>query len=124
MLTVGDLERTDKERSKIKKEFYKKMYEDLSKKVKHASLLHHKECIVNIPQFIFGFPSYDTTKATKYMQRQFELGGFRCVILGTDNLHISWNLKRASLPERVSTEKPPDELPSFVNLKKLANKYR
>lgn len=124
MLTVSELERSEKERAKVKKEFYKKMYDDLSKKVKHAALLHQKQCILKVPHFVFGFPSYDITKATKYMQRQFELGGFRSVIMGPDQLHISWERKKATpLPTR-GPDKPPDELPSFVNLKKLANKYR
>lgn len=127
MLTVSELENTEYERMKIKKEFYKKVYEDLSKKITNASSLKRKNIILKIPTFIFGYPKYDVSKTSKYMIRQFEKGGFQCIPLQENQIYVTWEKPqetKTTKPVQQEQEKELDELPSFVNLKKLANKYR
>lgn len=127
MLTVSELEKTEYERMKIKKEFYKKVYEDLSKKITNASSLKRKNIILKIPTFLFGYPKYDVSKTSKYMIRQFEKGGFQCIPLQENQIYVTWEKPQETKtvkPLQQEPEKELDELPSFVNLKKLANKYR
>ena len=132
MLTVSKLERTEQERIKLKKEFYKRVYDDLSKKVTNASNFKRKNIILTIPAFYFGYPRYDVVKTTAYMKRQFEKGGFTCMLFDTNRLYVSWEKekdqkKRDPIQETVERVEVPPELnhiPDFINLKKLANKYR
>lgn len=128
MLTVSELEKTEYERLKIKKDFYKKVYEDLSKKITNASSLKRKNIILKIPAFLFGYPRYDVSKTTKYMMRQFEKGGFQCMCLQENQIYVTWEKPQEQRKgieiSNQEHEKELDELPSFVNLKKLANKYR
>ena len=127
MLTVSELENTEYERMKIKKEFYKKVYEDLSKKITNASSLKRKNIILKIPTFLFGYPKYDVSKTSKYMSRQFEKGGFQCITLQENQIYVTWEKPQETKfvkPVQQEAEREIDELPSFVNLKKLANKYR
>ena len=130
MLTVSKLERTEQERLKLKKEFYKRVYDDLSKKVTNASNFKRKNIILTIPAFYFGYPRYDVVKTTHYIKRQFEKGGFTCMLIDTNQLYVSWEREQRGkdpIQETVERVEVPQELthiPDFINLKKLANKYR
>lgn len=124
MLTVDDLSRSETKRQETKKEMYKKIYETLSKKIKHASSLHRHDVFVTVPSFVFGYPAFDIQKATEYMRRQFQRGGFDCEAVDTNTLHISWAKKKKSAPASTQETEDPEMFPSFVNLKKIANKYR
>lgn len=123
MLTVDELSRSETKRQEIKKEMYKKIYETLSKKIKHASSLHRHDVFVTVPSFVFGYPAFDIQKATEYMRRQFQRGGFDCDYVDNRTLHVSWGKKKKSEPPPSVTE-DQEIFPSFVNLKKIANKYR
>ena len=123
MLTVDKLSQCDTKRQEIKKEMYKKIYETLSKKIRHASSLHRHDVFVTVPSFVFGYPSFDIQKATEYMRRQFQRGGFDCEVIDTKTLHVSWGKKKKE-ESPIDVGEDVDMFPSFVNLKKYANKYR
>ena len=67
-----------------------------------------------------GHPAFDRRKATLYIKRQLERGGFIVKHTNDYELYITWNIKKKKQEEPVLEE----EFPSFINLKKAANKYR
>tara|TARA_R110002073_G_scaffold297494_1_gene463752 strand:- start:121 stop:531 length:411 start_codon:yes stop_codon:yes gene_type:complete len=133
MLSVQDVEKIEKNRRDIKKTIYKKIYEQLSKKIKNSVELGHRFVCLRIPPFLMGQPAYDARKASVYIMRQFRLGGFKVYPTSSIDMVITWDIKKStpiSLPAQyhqpVELQPPVDEdgLPSLINLKKLASQYK
>lgn len=131
-ISINEIHKIEDNRKKIKKETYKKIYDQVSKKIKNAVELGQKNVFVRIPTFILGLPSYDVEKACIYVQRQFINGGFYVCKTSEIDLYISWckekNKKSKSQSQsqhEMDTDMIDDpSLPSLVNLKKLASRYK
>lgn len=127
MISVQEIHELENRRKLIKKEIYKKLYEDVSRKIRGAVSVGHKQTIARVPTYIFGYPTYDHGKACSYVKRQLEHSGFEVYKFDMGELYISWNKKReggASLPAPVGGTEEEDDFPTFINLKKIANKLR
>lgn len=131
LISINEIHKIEDNRKKIKKETYKKIYDQVSKKIKNAVELGQKNVFVRIPTFILGLPSYDVGKACIYVQRQFINGGFYVCKTSEIDLYISWckeknkKPKSHSQPAEMDTDMIDDpSLPSLVNLKKLASRYK
>ena len=128
-LTVHDVQKIEKTRKEIKKEIYKKIYDQLSKKLKSAVELCQKQVILRVPSYMLGYPAYDLQKAGDYIQRQFERGGFIVHRMSTVDIYVSWNIKQnkksgAKPPTSAPSLEDDTSLPTLINLKKLASKYK
>jgi|SRR5210317_379094 hypothetical protein len=128
MISVNEISKIAEKRNKLRKETYIKIYEQISKKVRQSAEFGNKFLLVSIPSFVVGFPAFDRLKAMHYIKRQLDLGGFSTRIVGEHEIYISWSTKKKSSnthppKEEILTEEFGD-FPSFVNLKKVANKYR
>ena len=123
MLTIDEIHKIEKNRNDIKKEIYKKIYEQFSRKIKNSVQLGQKSVILTVPNFMVGYPTYDVPKAAKYLMRQLMNGGFTVTLIGVRDLHVSWAKKEKSTPEP-PREDDQHDIPSLVNLKKLASKHR
>lgn len=126
MISVNEISKIAEKRNKLRKETYVKIYEQISKKVRQSAEFGNKFLLASIPSFVVGFPAFDRIKALHYIKRQLDLGGFTTRIVGEHELYIAWTTKKKSTPqpkEEILTEEFGD-FPSFVNLKKVANKYR
>ena len=126
MISVDEISKIADKRNKLRKETYVKIYEQVSKKIRQTVELGHKFLVVQIPAFLVGFPTFDRLKATQYIKRQLDLGGFDTRCIGDHEIYITWSIKKknkAVSNETMDTEEFGD-FPSFVNLKKVANKYR
>jgi hypothetical protein len=125
MISVEEIHSLEQKRKTIKKEIYTKIYEDISRKIRNAAGIGHKQIIAHVPGYLFGYPTYDHGKASNYMKRQFEYSGFFVTVLSPGELYISWkreDKKQPPLP--VHQEDEQEDFPTFVNLKKIANKLR
>ena len=126
MISVEEIHSLENKRKTIKKEIYTKIYEDISRKIRAAVGLGHKQIIVHIPGYLFGYPTYDHRKASIYMKRQLEHSGFFVTVLSPGELYISWKRednKQTPLP-KYDQQEDEEDFPTFVNLKKVANKLR
>lgn len=125
MLSINDVVKVDYERKRIRKEIYKRIYEQFCKKVKQSTEMGYKHALLTVPSFVFGYPAFDRHMAVDYIKRQFELGGFEVHKVEPFSLYVYWNIKKEK--PTVSEKKVDDDeidFPSFINLKKAANKYR
>ena len=122
MLSINDVTKIDEKRKQIKKEIYKKIYEQFSGKIKQSVVLGHKQIFLTVPTFLLGYPVFDRRLAAKYIARQFQLGGFTVKLLSDFDIYVSWVVPKKK-KEKVEDEEETD-LPNLLNLKKMANQYR
>jgi len=111
----------------MKKELYKKIYEDLVRRIRNAVTFGQKQILLHVPSYMFGYPTYDLLKVTQYMKRQLEHAGFTIYGITPGELYVSWIREKKDVPSVPPRGLPPpdeDEFPTFVNLKKIANKLR
>lgn len=124
MISINDVTKIDDRRRQIKKEIYKRIYEQFARKIRKSVEYGNKQIFLTIPTFVIGYPTFDRAAATQYVARQFANGGFNVRIVGEYEIYINW------IKERSKTEKYTDEtisetnFPDLVNLKKIANKFR
>ncbi len=118
------------ERQKIKKEAYIKIYEQFSRQLQYAVDANQKQVFLQVPGFMIGCVSYDTSQAAVYLKRQFTRAGFDVTDVTDSSFVVSWFSQGAKkVQERVSEpleQYVPDTegLPSLINLKKAANRFR
>ena len=123
-LTIQEIQRLDEKRSKIKKEIYTRIYDDCCRKIRSAASLGETQVFLKLPTFLFGYPTFDILKASKYIKRQLEHGGFSVVVISDPReLYVSWKQPKGTQPIAVPQEEDVT-LPNLMNLKKLANKLR
>ena len=122
MLSINDVTKIDEKRKQIKKEIYKKIYEQFSGKIKQSVELGHKQIFLTVPTFLLGYPVFDRRLAAKYIARQFQLGGFTVKLLSDFDIYVSWVVPKKK-KEKVEDDEETD-LPNLLNLKKMANQYR
>ena len=124
----------------IKKQTYKQILEQVSRKIKNASLSGKEHLVVTIPVFVMGCPSFDQKTAAIYIERQLKNGGYKTRFINEISILVDWTKDRPPPPDH-----PPDpgrpqgvkrakkterdvleeeyQLPSLINLKKYAQKY-
>jgi len=113
----------EKKRSDVKKETYKALLEQFSRKIKTSSELGNKECILRVPPFVVGYPRYDIARAVLYMCRQLERLGYTVNLVGPFDIKVEWHMKSEPTVEQ-EIETPDLFFPSLVNLHKAAGKIR
>jgi len=122
MISINDIIQIDDKRKKIKKEIYKKIYDQFASKIKQCVELGHKQVFLTVPVILIGYPVFDRSAAARYVARQFQLGGFTVQIVSEFDIYVSWVVPKKK-KEREETEEEVT-FPDLMNLKKMANKYR
>jgi hypothetical protein len=123
MININDIIEIDDKKKRIKKEIYKKIYDQFSSKIKQCVELGHKQVFLTVPVILIGYPVFDRSAAARYIARQFELGGFVVQLMGDHDVYVSWNVSKKK-KERETEYEDDVEFPNLMNLKKMANKYR
>ena len=124
MINASDIAGIEMNRKRNKKELYKKIHEQFCRKIRHTVELGGKCVFLRVPAVVFGFPTYDRSQACTYLKRQLELGGFTVQVLTSIDLCITWGLPNRENKIHTTIVSDDTDLPSFINLKKMANKYR
>jgi len=122
MISIDDVTKIDEKRKQIRKEIYKKIYDQFSAKIKQTVELGHKQIFLTVPAFLIGYPVFDRSAAARYIARQFVLGGFTVKLVSDNDIYVSWIIPKK---KKVKVEKDEEvDFPNLMNLKKIANKYR
>lgn len=121
MISAKDLAEKEKKRQNIKKELYKAILEQFSRKIKASFDLGSKSTVLIVPSFMIGYPKYDLPTAVKYMGRQLIRLGYRVKLQSPVSYEVSWEKVK---PEEQEVAEPEFEFPSLMNLKKAAEKYK
>jgi hypothetical protein len=125
MLSIDDVTKIDEKRKQIKKEIYRKIYEQFSSKIKQSVEMGHKQIFLTVPVILVGYPVFDRAQAARYVARQFTLGGFTARVISDYDLYVSWIVpKKKKEKEKKEEEQEGGEFPNLMNLKKIASLYR
>ena len=122
MINVSEIFNIEYSRKNNKKEIYKKIFEQFSRKIRCTVELGGKTVMLRVPFVVFGYPTFDRSRACVYLKRQLELSGFSVQSISTIDLCVTWSSPRKDKP--VEARNDDDGIPSFINLKQMANKYR
>jgi len=125
MINVAELQKEHDTRNNIKRDTFNKILEDLTRIIKNRAQFGQKECFLNIPAFVIGKPLYSVRQATKYVIHRMKQKGFKVYDGGGNEIYVSWRIEEANkpIPSR-DIEEDEFMIPSFVNLKKSANRVR
>ena len=118
-MILRDIIKIEKKRTDIKKQIYQRIFDQFIRKIKMSVELGQKQVFLQVPAFLFGFPTFDRAKATDYLKRQLDRSGFNVTKVDEYNLYVSWF--KATKPQKESEEQ--SELPNLANLRKLAIQY-
>jgi len=121
-VSAKDIAKMEHTRKSVRKEYYKALLEQFSRKILTSVQLGKKDCIVNVPVFLVGFPKYDLATTVQYMCRQLQRLGYIVDLMGPVDIRIRW--KQLPVSEMLPEEIEEIEMPSLVNLKKAANRIR
>ena len=129
MINVKDIRKIEEAKTRVRKETYKKIYEQFCRKIQNTVALGQKQVMLQVPPVLLGFPIYNIDSASVYLKRQLELSGFNTVLVSSGILYVSWLPEPKKAPVSQAVESSPtslfdDTLPSLINLKKAANRAR
>jgi len=119
MITAQEIQLVEAQRRSVRKETYKHILEQFDKKIRKAVRIGQKSVLLEVPTFVWGFPMYDHGSATLYLERQLDKLGYK-VNRNAHYLAISWGKSRGD--EKPPLENVEEDLPSLVNLRKIASK--
>jgi hypothetical protein len=125
MISVRDIQKIENEKNKARKDTFREILKQFDKKIRYAVEVNEKQVFLSVPAMIFGYPLYDIKSATMYLARQLKRLGYTVQELGGPNLYVTWELKRNNNHYEESEDKQDEfELPTLVNLKKMASQIR
>ena len=124
MISVDEISRLADKKNRLKKETYTKLYEQATRRIRQSVEFGTKYAVFQVPTILLGYPTFDRFKATLYIKRQLENGGFTVVIRGDHELHITWKIKKTPRVSDQGSSETTEDFPSLINLKKAANRYR
>lgn len=124
-VTAKEMAALEKARQNVKKETYKALLDQFSRKIRTSHELGHKSALLTVPPFVVGFPRYDLPKAVRYLCRQLQKLGYTVDLSGPVSFRVRWDRKaRSTAQEELLEDEPLDLLPGLVNLQKMAQKIR
>ena len=121
-VSAQDIAKMEHARKNARKEFYKALLEQFCRKIKTSVQLGQRECLLTVPVFLVGFPKYDLPTTVRYMCRQLERLGYIVNLVGPLDIKVWW--KKPPVHQMLPEEVEEVELPSLVNLQKMASSLR
>jgi hypothetical protein len=122
MISVKDLAEKNRVRQEIKKQIYKSILEQFSRKIKARFDLGDKQTTLTVPPFVVGFPRYDLAEAVRYIGRQLVRLGYRVNMVAPTSYQVSWEKLKEKEPITEEIVEPEFSFPSLMNLKKTAER--
>lgn len=122
VLSAKQIGALGKKRDEARKEYYRTLLEQFSRKIKASVERGERDAIVTVPAFVIGFPRYDLSVTVQYMSRQLQRLGYIVTLVGPLNIRVQWSTPKSE--EECEIQEPEIFLPSLVNLKKTAHSLR
>jgi hypothetical protein len=127
-LSLEDIEKKNAAKRELKKEVLTKILTMASNRISTCYSLGRTDTLVEIPEMVFGYPSYNLSFVTVYINKQLQNLGYSTSIMGPGIIHVSWvlhatktiQIKKITAPQ----QQQPTDLDSLANLKKTANMLR
>lgn len=123
MISVKDIQKIESERRSARKETYREILKQFDKKIRYAVEVGDRQVFLSTPSMLLGYPLYDVDSATVYLARQLRHLGYQVQELGGPNLYVTWDV-RGSTDQEVHVFDDGGDIPSLINLKKVASRIR
>lgn len=127
MISASEIALKERARRNLRKETYRSILEQFSRKIKAASERRESSAACVVPPFVMGFPMYPFEEAMAYLRRQLVLSGYT-VRQGLDPglFIVTWEKARPKAVEIVGDGPDPgdDIFSSLANLQKTAQQIR
>ena len=122
-MSVKDIQKIESERRRARKETYTEILKQFDKKIRYAVEVGDRQVFLSTPNMLLGFPLYDVNSATSYLARQLRHLGYHVQEIGGPNLYVTWDV-RGSVDQEVHVFDDGGDIPSLINLKKVASRIR
>lgn len=122
MISVEDIKKIQQKRKKILKDTYTAIYHQFCKKIKTVVEVGGYSVTLSVPFFVMGHPTFNRERATNYLVRQLKNAGFSVSL--SENLIILVTWTNNTHNNSVKHDTPDEDLPTLINLKKVANHLR
>jgi hypothetical protein len=127
MISASEIAQREQARRNLRKETYKTILEQFSKKIMAASERSERHAHLKVPPMVIGYPLYPFHEATVFLHRQLVLSGYT-VRQGLEpgEYMVTWEKARPAPkaqapPQSLASE---DMFSSLANLQKTAQKIR
>jgi hypothetical protein len=124
MISAKAVVEGEKKKSSVRKEYYKALIEQFSRKIKNRSELGFRDAVLTVPAFLVGWPRYDLATTVNYMSRQLSRLGYNVQLIGPLDLRVQWYHTKIEEEKDMEIKDPSTYLPSLANLQKTAQKLR
>lgn len=130
MISASEIAGREAARRNLRKETYRVILEQFSKKIKVASERREPHASLVVPPFVMGYPMYPFDEALVYLRRQLVRSGYTVAQgLEPGQFIVSWQAARpkpAARPTSVPTQAGPEDdfFSSLANLQKTAQQLR
>ena len=119
MITAQEIQQLEAHRRNLKKETYKHILETFDKKIRSAVAMSFPKVLLEVPSFVWGFPMYNIDSAASYLKRQLVNLGY--TVKQNDYVfEVTWGKAQLIKPEMNDIDE--EDLPSLINLRKIASK--
>lgn len=122
-MSVKDIQKIESERRRARKETYSEILKQFDKKIRYAVEVGDRQVFLSTPNMLLGYPLYDVSSATSYLARQLRHLGYQIQELGGPNLYVTWDVRGSDHTE-VQVFDDGGDIPSLINLKKVASRIR
>jgi len=125
MINASEIARREHDRKNIRKETYRSILEQFSRKIKAASDRSERAAHLTVPPLVMGFPMYPFDEACEYLARQLVRSGYT-VRKGLENgeFLVTWEKARPVHTPRPVDVQADDMFLSLANLQKTASRLR
>ena len=107
VLTAKEMAALEKARQNVKKETYKALLDQFSRKIRTSHDLGLKSALLTVPPFVVGFPRYDLPKAVRYLARQLQKLGYAVDLAGPVSFRVAGTADLARLRRNPPRMRPP-----------------
>lgn len=125
-LNILELHRTINEKNNRKNECYDKVLEICHKKINMAANHRQLRCMIEVPEYVCGYPLYDLNNCIKYLLDSLKVNGFLVKYYFPKVLYVSWDfeeIKNDGKPQP-SMQQAQVQLPTVPPQKRLVDTQR
>lgn len=128
MISASEIAEREAARRNLRKETYKTILEQFSKKIKAASERREATATLVVPPLVIGYPMYPFEDALVYLRRQLIKSGYTVAQgLERGSFVVSWQGARPKAPPKAAppqVSESDDFFSSLANLQKTAQQIR
>ena len=128
MISASEIAQKEQSRRNLRKETYKTILEQFSRKIKAASERREPYATLVVPPFVIGFPMYPFDEALVYLKRQLVISGYSVRQgLESGQFIVTWQSARPKPPPKAAPlegDTGDDFFSSLANLQKTAQQIR